>query len=167
MSVHRTCLTIPFGYRLIASHRLTAVPSFQPCVRTRGSPPESMRTSSARQIRSAPKRVNQAATSSGRSTAALPITTLSTPWRSRSSITAAAHLQLHGLLRRQRDDGRAVRKNTVLRAVEVHDVQPRGAEVAISQQQLVRLVVVTRLGAEVTLKKAYTAPVTQVDRGNQ
>src|SRR5580692_12665801 len=30
MSVHRMCLTIPVGKRLIASHKLTAVPSFQP-----------------------------------------------------------------------------------------------------------------------------------------
>ena len=88
MSVHSTCLTKPAGKRLIASHRLMAVPSFQPCVHTRGSSPESIRISSARQIRSLPNRVNHSATSSGRWTAALPTTTRSTALRRRSSMTA-------------------------------------------------------------------------------
>src|SRR6185437_2897863 len=53
-----------------------------------GCPWASWRTSSARQMRSAPKRLAQSMTSSGRSTAALPTITRSTPLEIRSSMTS-------------------------------------------------------------------------------
>ena len=114
-----------------------------------------------------------ACTSPGRSTAALPTTTRSTPlreqivdhapaertppptWMFSAAATASAH------------DDAAIGERAVLRAVEIDDVQPARAERAIARQQLVRLVVVARLRVEVALEQAHAAAVAQIDGGNE
>ena len=72
---------------------------------------------------------------------------------------AATHLDVQRALRGEPHDDAAVREPAVLRAVEIDDVQPVGAERAITQQQLVRLEVVTRLGVEVALEQPDAAAI--------
>src|SRR6185312_2249753 len=85
----------------------------------------------------------------------------------RGRTNSTAHLKLHRLLRSQRDNHRAIGQNAVLGAIQVHNMQPGGAEFAVAQQQLVRLVLIAGLGAKIALKEPHTASVAQVDRRNQ
>ena len=144
----------------------------QPRVSTRGTPCASWRMSKARPIFSAPYLLSQPWTSAGVSTAALPTMTRSMPLRSRSSTTAVERTppptwMLQRTLRGEPHDDAAVGEPAVLRAVEIDDVQPVRAERAITQQQLVRLEVVTRFRVEVALEQAHAAAVAQIDGGNE
>ncbi len=84
-----------------------------------------------------------------------------------SRADTAAYLQAHRALRGQGQDDRAIGEQTVLRAVEVDDMQPGSAQTTVSQQQLVRLVLIAGLRTEVALKQAHAASVPQIDRGHQ
>ena len=74
---------------------------------------------------------------------------------------------LQRALRGEPDDDAAVGEPAILRAVEIDDVQPVRAERAITQQQLVRLEVVTRLRVEVALEQPHATAAAQIDGGNE
>src|SRR6185369_2335985 len=66
-------------------------------------------------------------------------------------------------LRRELDDDAPVGEHAVLRAVEIDDVQPGGSELAVSVQQVERLVFVAGFRVEIALEQAHAAPVPEVD----
>jgi len=78
-----------------------------------------------------------------------------------------ADLQFHGLVAGELHDGIAVDLRAVLGAVEIDHVHTARAKGAVTSQDLARVVGVHRFGGEVTLEQADTAPVLQVDGGNQ
>jgi len=58
-------------------------------------------------------------------------------------------------------------EHAVLRAVEIHNVQPRRAVSNVSREQVERVVVVARLRVESRLEQANAAPLRRFDCGNQ
>ena len=80
---------------------------------------------------------------------------------------AAADLHLQRALRRERNNGGAVGKLTVARAIEIDDVEPVGAHVAVLVEKRARIGVVARLGIEIAAQQPDTAAAPQVDGGNE
>src|SRR6185503_6265879 len=80
---------------------------------------------------------------------------------------AATHLDAQRALRGEPHDRRSIGEHAILRAVEVDDVQPGGAEPAVTLMQIERIVFVARLRVEVALEQANTAAIAQVNCRNQ
>ena len=148
----------------MASHRLSAVPSVQPRVRTRGyaafvepnieCQADSVRAEPHEPVDDLLGALDRCAADDN-ATDSLAQQVIDRGYGS----YATADLQPHGALRGEGDDDRAVREHTVLGAIEIDDVQPGRTEAAIAHQQLVRLVLVACLGGEVALEQAYAAAV--------
>jgi hypothetical protein len=104
--------------------------------------------------------------------AALPTTTRATPPSSKASTTspradATADLQVQVRCRREFEDQAAIGEGAVTRTVEVDQMQPARAGVAIAAHEFARIKVIDRLLPEVPAQQADTQSAAKIDGGNQ